>query len=78
MCRKVLYIAKLRPLPQNKITKILKDNGFQEVRFGKHITFKKTVPGRVLTTWVPHHNEVSVFVIQHIIRQTGKPREEFE
>lgn len=78
MCRKVLYIAKLRPLPQNKVIKILKDNGFQEVRSRKHITFKKTVSDKVLTTWIPHHKEVSVFVIQFIIRQTGKLREEFE
>jgi len=27
---------------------------------------------------VPHHKEVSVFVIQYIIKQTKKPREEFE
>lgn len=31
-----------------------------------------------LTTWVPHHKEVTVFVIQYIIRQTEKPRSEFE
>ncbi len=72
-------IARLKPLSQNKVIKILKDNGFQEVRSGKHITFKKkTDDDSVLTTWVPHHGEVSVFVIQFIIRQTGKPREEFE
>ncbi len=49
-----------------------------QVRSGKHITFKKTDSGaRVLTTWVPHHKTVSVFVIKFIIKQTGKPREEF-
>ena len=71
-------VAKLRPLPQNKVVKILESNGFSKVRSSKHITFKKSSEGKVLTTWVPHHSEVSVFVIQHIIRQTGKPREEFE
>jgi len=33
---------------------------------------------RVLTTWVPHHREVTVFVIQYIIKQTEKERSEFE
>jgi hypothetical protein len=48
------------------------------VRSGKRITFKKRVGGRVLTTWVPHHSEVTVFVIQYIIRQTEKQHSEFE
>lgn len=72
-------MARLRPLPQRDVVKILKDNGFEEVRSGKHITFKKVgSEGKVWTTWVPHHDEVSVFVIKYIIRQTGKQREEFE
>lgn len=75
----MFYIARLRPLPQHKVIKILKDNGFQKVRSGKHITFKKTdASGKVWITWVPHHDEVSVFVIKYIIRQTGKQKEEFE
>ena len=75
----MFYIAKLHPLPQNKVIKILKSNGFQEVRSGRHITFKKTdVNGKVWTTWVPHHYEVTVFVIKYIIRQSGKDRKEFE
>lgn len=58
---------------------ILVGNGFVQVRSESHITFKRTTnDGRVLTTWVPHHREVTVFVIQHIIRQTGKDRKEFE
>ncbi len=71
-------MGKLRPLPQHRIIQILKGNGFHEVRSGKHITFKKTKDGRVLTTWVPHHKEITVFVLKYIIRQTEKPREEFE
>ncbi len=70
--------GRLRPLQQNRVIQILESNGFVRVRSGKHITFKKIFQDKVLTTWVPHHSEVSVFVIQHIIRQTGKPREEFE
>lgn len=49
------------------------------VRSGRHITFKKTdTDGRVWITWVPHHHEITVFVLKYIIRQTGKDRKEFE
>ncbi len=72
-------MAKLKPLSQRSIVRILEKNGFRKVRSGKHITFKKKVQGdRVLTTWMPHHREVSAFVINYIIKQTGKNREEFE
>ena len=71
-------MGKLRPLSQDRVIKILEANGFQQVRSRKHITFKKIdQDGRVLITWVPHSNEISLFVIQYIIKQTGKPREEF-
>ncbi|MDG7016543.1 MAG: type II toxin-antitoxin system HicA family toxin [Nitrososphaerota archaeon] len=71
-------MARLRPLRRRKVIDVLKSNGFEEVRSGKHITFKKKIGDRVLTTWVPHHNEVTVFVIQYIIKQTEKDRSEFE
>jgi predicted RNA binding protein YcfA (HicA-like mRNA interferase family) len=71
-------MSKLRPLKQRKVINILLKNGFKEVRRGKHITFKKYLPnGEVLTTWVPYHSEISVFVLQYIIKQTRKPKEEF-
>ncbi|MDD5163667.1 MAG: type II toxin-antitoxin system HicA family toxin [Candidatus ainarchaeum sp.] len=72
-------MPKLQPLKQSKVIKILESNCFVQARSGKHITFKKTdSQGKVLTTWVPHHKEVTVFVIKYIIRQTGKPKEEFQ
>ena len=72
-------MPKLRPLPQKTVIRILENNGFQPVRFGKHITLKKKVSaGKVLTTWVPQHREITVFVIGYIIRQTEKPKSEFE
>ncbi|MBI4162921.1 MAG: type II toxin-antitoxin system HicA family toxin [Candidatus Aenigmarchaeota archaeon] len=72
-------MGKLRPLPQSKVIQILESNGFKEIRQGKHITYKKIMPdGKVFTTWVPNHKEVSLFVIHFIIRQSGKPRGEFE
>ncbi|MBI2970837.1 MAG: type II toxin-antitoxin system HicA family toxin [Candidatus Aenigmarchaeota archaeon] len=73
----MFYIGKLRPLPQSKIIEILLSNGFTKVRSARHITFKKATSEGVLTTWVPHHKDVTVFVIKYIIRQTGKSREEF-
>lgn len=49
------------------------------MRSGKHITFKKkTSDGKILTTWIPHHKEITIFVIQYIIKQTEKPRSDFE
>ncbi|MEK7209138.1 MAG: type II toxin-antitoxin system HicA family toxin [Patescibacteria group bacterium] len=72
-------MAKLNPLPQKAVIKILEDNGFRQVRSGKHLTFKKeTTDEKILTTWVPQHREVTVFVIKYIIRQTEKPKAEFE
>jgi len=69
---------KLRPLPQHKVIKILEANEFHRVRSRKHITFKKEdSSGRVWTTWVPLHEEVTVFVLKSIIRQSGKSRDEF-
>jgi predicted RNA binding protein YcfA (HicA-like mRNA interferase family) len=71
-------MSKLKPLKQRKVINILLKNGFKEVRRGKHITFKKYLPnGEVLTTWVPYHSEISVFVLQYIIKQTRKSKEEF-
>ncbi len=72
-------MGKLRPLPQKKVIQILESNNFKEIKSGKHITFKKSLSnGRILTTWVPHHRVVTVFVIQYIIKQAEKPRSDFE
>jgi predicted RNA binding protein YcfA (HicA-like mRNA interferase family) len=44
-------MGKLRILSQNKVIKILENNGFRKIRSGKHIIFKKkTKDGKVLTT----------------------------
>jgi len=71
-------MGKLKPLNTNEVIKILEKHGFEKVRSRKHTTFKKTLPsGEILTTWVPHGNEVTIFVLQYIIKQTRIPREEF-
>lgn len=71
-------MGKLRELKQREVIRVLEKNGFKKVRSRKHITFKKIIsPEKILTTWVPHHKTVTLFVIQHIIKQTEKSREEF-
>lgn len=71
-------MGKLKPLPTKEVICILLAHGFHEARVSKHITFKKTLPsGAVLTTWVPKENEVTIFVLQYIIKQTGIPRDAF-
>lgn len=60
--------------------KILRDNGFKIVNRGRHIKLKKKdSSGRVWTTFIshPHYKEIPVGVLQSIIRQSGKSREEF-
>ncbi|PIV46725.1 hypothetical protein COS21_03755 [bacterium (Candidatus Gribaldobacteria) CG02_land_8_20_14_3_00_41_15] len=60
-------MGKLKSLKQKAVVKILESNGFARTKAGKHLTFKKKLTdGRVLTTWVPHHQMVSVFVIGYI------------
>lgn len=71
-------MTKIKPLKRKFVISILEKNGFKQVRSRKHLTFKKYVKdGKVLTTWVSHHEEISVFVLNYIIKQTGKPKEEF-
>lgn len=71
-------MGKLHPLDTDKVIRILEKHGFEKVRSRKHTTFKKRLSsGDVLTTWVPHGKEVTIFVLQYIIKQTGIPREEF-
>lgn len=72
-------MAKLKPLERRKIMKILESNGFAITREGgRHTVVEKLDSnGKWWTTFVPRHNEVSIGVVQEIIKQTGKPREEF-
>ena len=71
-------MGKFRQIPQRKVIKVIMANGFEEVRSSKHITFKrKDSSGNVLTMWVPHHKEVSAFVLKYITKQTGKSKDEF-
>ncbi|MAG02609.1 hypothetical protein CMI42_04690 [Candidatus Pacearchaeota archaeon] len=71
-------MGRLKPLDTGKVIRILENYGFKKVRSRKHTTFKKTLSsGEVLTTWVPHGNTVTVFVLKYIMKQTRIPKEEF-
>jgi len=67
------------PLQRHKVMKILKNNGFGITREGgRHTVIERQDKNGIwLTTFVPRHNEISIGVVQEIIRQTGKDREEF-
>lgn len=72
-------MPKLVPLQRRKVMKILQNNGFAVTREGgKHTVLEKQdTSGRWWTTFVPRHTEISIGVVQEIIKQTGKNREEF-
>jgi len=56
---------------------ILKNNGFESVRWkGSHEQFKKRGEEARFTT-IPNYNEIDVYLLKWIIKQTGKTREEF-
>ena len=63
-------MAKLRSQSKRDILEILHSNGFEEAGGTRHIK---------LTTYVSRGSkEIPVQIIKYIIKQTGKPREEFE
>lgn len=73
-------MPKLRPLSRRDVLTILHNNGFIEAGGTRHIKLRKILPdGSVLTTYVSRgSNEIPVKIIKYIIKQTGKPRGEFE
>ena len=73
-------MSKLRPRSKRDVLDILHNNGFQESGGTRHIKLKKTLnDGTILTTYVSRgSNEIPVTIIKYIMKQTGKPREEFE
>ena len=72
-------ITRAVPLPRRKVLEILGNNGFRIAREGaKHTVLEKQDDNdRWLVTFVPRHSEISVFTLQHIIRQSGKEKKEF-
>ena len=61
-----------------KICKVLKDNGFVNIRQkGSHVIMQKTIGADTITVPVPNHKEVKVGTLQSIIRQSGLTRTDF-
>ena len=73
-------MPQLRPKPSRDIIRILEKNGFK-ILFdpkGSHARFGKiTDNGYHATTVQINRREIPVFVLLKIIRQTGKPIDEF-
>ena len=68
-------MGKLRPLPPRKIIKIIESNGFKFVKQeGSHAKYRH--PDSRWTI-IPMHEIVLKGTLHSIIKQTGKPREEF-
>ena len=74
-------MGKLNVLPRDRIIRILLSNGFQEVKasHGPHRKFKKFDEGGkcLHTTFVSHCPRIVPNIIRCIIRQSGKPEDEF-
>ena len=76
----MFLMAKLKSLPRRKIISVLKNNGFYIEREGARHTvlYKKDETGKVVkVTFLGRHREIILPIVQSIIKQTGKSREEF-
>lgn len=72
-------MAKLLILSGDEICKILKLNGFTQVRQkGSHIIMQKVVENSTITVPVPNHSEIKIGTLLSIIRQSKLPRNSFE
>ncbi|MBU0953281.1 MAG: type II toxin-antitoxin system HicA family toxin [Nanoarchaeota archaeon] len=72
--------GKIRPLPRDRVIRILKKNGYVQVKHvkGRHLKMKKYDGGKCMaTTMVSHCPTIVPHAIRCIIRQTGKPEHEF-
>lgn len=75
-----MFLIRLRSLPRKKVLAVLNNNGYKIEREGaRHtILYKRDETEKVVgVTLVGRHNEIILPEIQWIMRQTGKPREEF-
>jgi predicted RNA binding protein YcfA (HicA-like mRNA interferase family) len=68
-------LGRLRRLSGKECCKILRENGFVEVRTaGSHIVMQKQEAGSSITVPVPNHNELKMGTLASIIRQSGVAR----
>jgi predicted RNA binding protein YcfA (HicA-like mRNA interferase family) len=72
-------LGKLRALSGADVCKILKAEGFSEVRKrGSHVVMQKRSGNTTTTVPVPDHSELKVGTLSSIIRQSGLSRSLFE
>jgi len=72
-------MGRLRVLSGEEVCRILKANGFENVRQrGDHRVMQKKEEGTTTTVPVPLHKEVAKGTLGSIVRQSGLPRRLFE
>ncbi len=72
-------MGRLRALSGSSVIRLLRDNGFVEVRRrGSHLVMQKQLPDTTITVPVPVHKELKRGTLASIIRQSQLPRELFE
>ena len=72
-------MGKLRVLSGRDVCKILKAEGFSEVRQrGSHVVMQKRTGDTTTTVPVPDHSELKTGTLSSIIRQSGLARTLFE
>lgn len=72
-------MGKLRILSGKDLCKILKQNGFVELRQkGSHIIMQKRFDDTTITVPVTNHSVIKIGTLQSIIRQSKLSKEIFE
>lgn len=72
-------MGKLKILSGQEVCKILKANGFMNIRQkGSHIAMQKKVDNSTITVIVPDHKELKAGTLLSIIRQSQLNRSLFE
>jgi len=72
-------LAKLKILSGGEVCRVLKQNGYAEVRqHGSHIIMQKKTEDSTITIPVPNHKEIRTGTLKSIIRQSRLNRSVFE
>ena len=72
-------MGKLRVFSGSAVVKLLRDNGFVEVRRrGSHVVMQKRLDDSTITVPVPDHKELKRGTLTSIIRQSKLRRSLFE
>jgi predicted RNA binding protein YcfA (HicA-like mRNA interferase family) len=72
-------LGKLKILSGKDVCKILKLNGFVEIRQkGSHIIIQKRLGDTTITLPIPNHSEIKIGTLKSIIRQSKLSKDIFE